>query len=362
MSKLTNQWIDAFRAGNYGTKGKFTTADLDDIVASYKPEEHEAPVTIGHPKNNLPAFGWVEAVRRVGDLLQFKGKQFDPAFEEMVESGKFKQRSASFYVDKETGRFKLRHIGFLGAQPPEVKGLKAIQFEEGAETIEVDFEEESMAEDAGLVDKIIAKFEERFGKKPGEVAVTFSEEQVRKIASDAAAAAAAEAVKPFQAKLDKHDAQFAESTASAATLATRTRAADAVLKLKKAGKWVPAFDVQGIPVVFEELARTTETVEFGEGDKKKQVHPLDLLVEFMEKTLPAIVPTDPVYTGQASAARPAKGINPGRRGVDENSRRLDEMAVSFAEEHKVDYIVAVNKVIAQHPELATVGGASIGAV
>lgn len=361
MSKLTNQWIDGFRAGNYG-KGKFTAADLDHIVSTYKPEEHEAPLTIGHPKNNLPAYGWVEAVRRVGDLLQFKAKEVDPAFEEMVEAGKFKKRSASFYIDKETGRYRLRHIGFLGAMPPEVKGLKAIQFEEGAETIEVDFEEESMPEDAGLIDRIIARIEERFGKKPGEGAVTFSEEQVRKIASDAAAAAAAEAVKPFQAKLDAHEVQFAENNASAATLATRTRAADAVLKLKNAGRWVPAFDVQGLPVVFEELARTTDTVDFGEGDKKKKVHPLDLLVEFMETTLPAIVPTKAVYTGQNSAARPAKGINPGRGGVDENSVRLDQMAVSFAEEHKVDYIVAVNKVIEQHPELATLGGASIGAV
>ncbi len=51
----------------------------------------------------------------------------------MVKAGRFKSRSASFYHpdnpnNPKPGVYYLRHVGFLGAQPPAVKGLKAVEF------------------------------------------------------------------------------------------------------------------------------------------------------------------------------------------------------------------------------------------
>jgi hypothetical protein len=44
MTTLNGQWMEVFRAGDYGAKGKFSAADLDKIVANYDPAKHEAPV------------------------------------------------------------------------------------------------------------------------------------------------------------------------------------------------------------------------------------------------------------------------------------------------------------------------------
>lgn len=59
-------WIEIFRAGDYGPKGRYSEADLDRIASSYDPALHEAPVVIGHPEHDRPAYGWVEALKREG--------------------------------------------------------------------------------------------------------------------------------------------------------------------------------------------------------------------------------------------------------------------------------------------------------
>ncbi len=53
----------------------------------------------------------------------------------MVASGKFKKVSAAFYLpdspnNPHKGVLSLRHVGFLGAMPPAVKGLKQVEFAE----------------------------------------------------------------------------------------------------------------------------------------------------------------------------------------------------------------------------------------
>jgi len=139
---VEGQWIDVFRAGDYGDKGSYTPADLDAMVANYKPAQHEAPVVIGHPEHDAPAFGWVAALRRAGDTLQAKLRQVAPQLEVLVRQGRFKKRSAAFY---RTARgLALRHLGFLGAMPPEVKGLtdlRLCEFRDNGPFIAVEFQD-----------------------------------------------------------------------------------------------------------------------------------------------------------------------------------------------------------------------------
>lgn len=132
------KWFTIFKAGKHtdsaGNTKEWTEKDLDKIVESYDPAKHEAPIVIGHPKTNAPAFGWVEKLKRVGDTLYALPKQLANEFVEMVNKGLFKKRSISLYPDG-----TLRHIGFLGAQPPAVKGLPDVEFgDENLETIEMD--------------------------------------------------------------------------------------------------------------------------------------------------------------------------------------------------------------------------------
>ena len=123
-----DDWIPVFQGGSQtDSAGRVHdgTALIDKAVSTFNAARHEPPVVIGHPKENGPAFGWVEGLKKQGNLLLAKFKQVEPSFADMVKRGLFKKRSAAFYPDG-----SLRHIGFLGAMPPAIKGLPDVAFAE----------------------------------------------------------------------------------------------------------------------------------------------------------------------------------------------------------------------------------------
>lgn len=126
--------FEIFRTGTHtslnGQTREFSESDLDTIAGSYNPAEHEAPIVIGHPELNAPAYGWIDKLRRVGDRLIAFPKQVSNQFSELVKSGAFKKRSISITPD-----LKLNHVGFLGAAAPAVKGLKDVEFSENQNEI-----------------------------------------------------------------------------------------------------------------------------------------------------------------------------------------------------------------------------------
>lgn len=135
---MQGKWIEMFRAGRQtdsaGNTREWTEQDLDKIVEQYNGGDHEAPIVVGHPDSNSPAFGWVEKLKREGKLLYAKLKDVMPEFEELVKAGTYKKRSISLYPD-----LTLRHIGFLGGMPPAVKGLANIFSKSGEGAITYEF-------------------------------------------------------------------------------------------------------------------------------------------------------------------------------------------------------------------------------
>ena len=124
-----------------GAELSFSEQDLRASAAAYDPSLHEAPLVVGHPQHNLPAYGWVSGLSFADDKgLEAEPSQVDPAFSEMVNAGRFKKISASFYTPNSPsnpvpGIYYLRHVGFLGAMPPAVKGLRDAAFAEGEEGV-----------------------------------------------------------------------------------------------------------------------------------------------------------------------------------------------------------------------------------
>lgn len=145
--------IDIFKAGKHtamsGAAINFAEAHLHDVALAYDPSVHEAPLVIGHPKHDAPAYGWVDRLDVAGGHLIATPKQVHEDFAEMVKQGSFKKISASFYVPSSPanpmpGKFYLRHVAFLGAQPPAIKGLAPVDFgdgDDGGVTFELDFAE-----------------------------------------------------------------------------------------------------------------------------------------------------------------------------------------------------------------------------
>lgn len=97
-------------------------------MKAYDPSVHEAPLVIGHPRTEDPAWGWVKALSLSGVDLMAEPAQLDPQFAEMVTDGRFKSvrlfLPPGFTVNPKPGVLYLRHVGFRGTAT----------FRQGAET------------------------------------------------------------------------------------------------------------------------------------------------------------------------------------------------------------------------------------
>lgn len=124
--------IAIFRAGTHrdekGRTWTFSEADVAASAAAYDPALSQAPHVLGHPKGDAPAWGWTKGLEAEGGTLYSLQENVAPAFAEAVEDGRYRFRSAAFYepndpANPKPGVWYLRHVGWLGAQPPSIKGL-----------------------------------------------------------------------------------------------------------------------------------------------------------------------------------------------------------------------------------------------
>lgn len=170
--------IEIFRPGKQtamsGEVIEFSEADLRATADAYDPNLHEAPLVVGHPKTDDPAYGWVQSVS-YADVLGAVPHQVDTAFAEMVNAGRFKKVSASFYKpdspnNPKPGVYYLRHVGFLGAQPPAVKGLKSASFAASDDGV-IEFGDWADVQNASLWRKLREFIIEKFGSESADKAV-----------------------------------------------------------------------------------------------------------------------------------------------------------------------------------------------
>ncbi|WP_028314678.1 hypothetical protein [Desulfatibacillum aliphaticivorans] len=390
MKKGLSGWVEIARGGTHrDSKGREQDVNklIEKAVASFDLAEHEPPIVCGHPKTNAPAFGWVSALRAVdkngAKILEATFNQVQPEFADLVEKGLYKKRSASFYPDG-----SLKHVGFLGAVPPAIKGLKNIEFSGDQESITIEFGQEidsykmkSLArifrrlrewiiekEGKDAADGIVPEWEieevlaspldepmfsdptntggkamswkdkvkEAFGKavddmpegEPAGTAVSFSEADINQARKEAADKAAKEA-------REQAEAEFAEQQAKEAK-ETRKKAIAAFVEAGiKDGTIAPAWKDAGIQEFMEGLDAGTE-IEFAEGQAKQT--PADWFQGFLAD-LPKLIDFSEI-------AGPDKDVHPG--GDDE---KIAAMARKRAKEDGISFSEALLEVAKENPGL-----------
>ncbi|HEX9391485.1 MAG TPA: hypothetical protein VF928_09260 [Usitatibacteraceae bacterium] len=373
-----------FKAGKHpdtnGVERFFSEQDLRNSAAAYDIKKHEAPLVIGHPETNAPAYGWAGRLSYAEDGLHVAPTQLDEGFEDLYIKGRYKKISASFYEPTSKnnpvpGVWYLRHVGFLGAQPPAVKGLKQSDFADGGEGV-VTFADWDGVTIAGLfrsirewiistsgidkADQVIPSYQissleinAAADNSDGDLGTSYSEEQRMKTVEqrEADVAAREAAIKTREDAVGPKEASFAERETKVAARETAIAAKEKQVladvnvafceSLVKAGKLLPK-DKEGTMALLSGLSAEA-TVEFGEGDKKTKKSPLEIYkaqLEASEKKVEFRELGGSAGTGAGTVNfAAAAGVT-----VDADSLELHGKAQAYMAANKCDYETAVKSV------------------
>ncbi|MDD9911649.1 MAG: hypothetical protein OXR68_04015 [Alphaproteobacteria bacterium] len=339
--------IEIFRAGTHtamsGNSITITSDELQQAIESYNPETHEAPLTVGHPKHDEPAYGWVDRLEmgENGTLLAHP-KQVDADFADMVNAGKFKKVSASFYLPNSSsnptpGKLQIRHVGFLGAQPPAVKGLKNASFSDDQGEFET-FEFSEIKPDTSFLNKLTSTIEAAFTEaakkfnpeinqnKEDAMTGTNNQEQEQKLAAEREA-------------LEKEKAAFAEKQR-----VQNKKESEALLdKAVNEGR-ISGEEKAGLAAFMETLDDEESNVCFGEGKEATENTPLGFFREFISK-LPTKVEFAEIAKNEGTGSQGvASFAAPNGYQVDPERLELLKKAEAYAAKHNTSLDEALNKV------------------
>ena len=372
------QAIHIFRAGRHtsanGATLEFGEDTLRAAAAAYDPSRHEAPLVVGHPRDNGPAYGWVGALSYDESGLHAAPTQVDPEFAELVRAGRYKKVSASFYTPDSPanpvpGTYYLRHVGFLGAQPPALKGLKAASFSDNEQGV-VEFSGEwematffrrfrewfidkfSREEADQVIPAHIVEAIEAEARQPDEAeaeapmpavqtAAAFSEKTGEESSMTADQIAALEKrAAEAEAALAAREAEFSEREARIAAAERDQRKAQiaaSVEALVSEGRVLPA-QREGL-VAFMDALPAESVVEFGEGETATKQAGRDYFLGFL-RSLPKAV-----EFGERAARDPSGDV--AGASADDIARRAVEFQEAEAKAgRRVSTSEAVTAVIA----------------
>lgn len=194
-----NDWIEIARTGRFtdmsGREVEITRSALERL-ASTDLAASPAPLVIGHPKTNAPAYGWVDGLKVAGEKLLARFRQVPEQVKELVRQDRYKRvsMSASGKLDR------LVHVGLLGAAAPAIDGLAPVEMATGEDQVTIELSEpdpgtpgaatkeaqmpeetkelEQLRQELAERDKGLAQAREELDKERKEFAA-FREEKVR---------------------------------------------------------------------------------------------------------------------------------------------------------------------------------------
>ncbi|MFE0757199.1 hypothetical protein ACFW16_24785 [Inquilinus sp. NPDC058860] len=358
--------FDAFRAGTRtdasGARVTITAEDLAASAAAYNPTIRPAPLVIGHPKIEDPAWGWVGRVEADGNTLRVVPERVEAAFAQIVNDGRYQNVSACFYRPEAKGNpvpgvWYLKHVGFLGAHPPAVEGLQPVRFaaEDEGGTVEFAWAERTVAsilrrirdwligkEGLETADQVIPTWDLDF---LAEEAAKSDDPAASRVAYAAPAAATTDTTTITEtpmsdadkAELERlrqeNEAKDRQLAAFAAQETERRKAADAAfIDSLVAQNRVPAGHKAEVAAFLAHLD-DGETVAFAAGDEKETP------AGYFRRFLSRLAPTVAFGEVAESAGRPA----------EENAQQIADRAAKYQAEraqlgHTVSFAAAVDHV------------------
>jgi hypothetical protein len=308
---LVRRRIHALRPGTFPASPHdltLTASDIAGIAAAYNPDRYHAPVVIGHPEDDHPAWGWIVAAEAIdGDL--WLTVELLPEMDQWISERRYGPVSVSLwspsYLGNPTpGVYALRHLGFLGAAPPAVKGLSSILYDAahagGAVDVVVSFKEPSMSQTPPAPAPTIDLSEREATLKAREATLVARERELRRTG--------------FKTEFGAHVA------------AARITPVD-------------------VPALVELADRLTDApvVSLSDGERPA----IDVLREFLAGLPPRVDLSERAPGGAAAPAVTLPQVPTGFR-LSESGVALHSAAVAYQQSHPgVDYVAAVRAVQSQ---------------
>ena len=375
--------IPIFRPGRHAPH--LTQDEIRRTVEAYDPGQHRAPLVFGHPKHDAPAHGWVQSLEFAEDMLSADANQVSDELRAAVDSGRFGPVSAAFYRptsphNPSPGVYALRHVGFLGGQPPVVKGLPAVAFAEGdseSDCLVVEFGEASpwtwrsvarllrgMREwlidekDQETADRVLPGWEidqisdeaERLENDRADSA-KFSEPGADPNPDGGASDMNEQELATREADLNAREQALAAREAAAvdaSAAAARSEATTFAETLCTEGRLLPKHKAAVVELLT--ALPTDLKVQFAEDDNgapaetdagawlRGFLKEIPVQVDFAERAAPGSDPYRQRSTGTAQGIRAPDGYAIG------GNADLHRQALEFAETHNVDYETALSRV------------------
>ena len=313
----------------------FSEADVAAIAANYDPALHEAPLVVGHPAADLPAYGWVAGLSYADGVLSAVPTDVDADFADLVNTRRFGKISAAFYEPTSPnnpvpGVYYLRHVGFLGAQPPAVKGLRSPQFADDDLVICFECTSPSVALDssihAGMT--IVLPTGDKPVMTPEELAAKAEElkQQQDKLAADKTA-------------LASQQTAFAEQQSQLHQQQAKQKAAEIdaqVNDLVKNGQLLPKH--KGGLIAFMAADKPSEVIEFAEGDTVVKKTGNEWLLGFLND-LPKQVEFSEMAGSDKTTGKPVDNQQIARR-AQAYKAKLDAQGINLSYAEAVDGVLA----------------------
>lgn len=358
--------IEVFRPGTFtpmeGASITYSAGDLRAIADAYDPETAPAPVVVGHPDTDAPAYGWIksfhydtESERLFADL-----HQIEPQFADLVKGGRFKKVSMAFFSPGQPhnpvpGTWYPKHVGFLGAAAPAVSGLRNAKFAAAADAVfTAAFGERGFEETSSILRTLRDFLIEKFGIEDADKALPpyrlewLGDIDIEKKPGEPRFAAPP--ATPVQTKKEpavtQPDPAFAvreaEIAAREAALAAREAAArhDENVAFAEGliteGKLLPAVKDQTVAVL--DALPLGATVAFAEGGAK-----VDLAKALRDilSAQPKVVTFGETDLGKDPAATPVQFAADGK-AVDADGLARHEKALAYQRAHPgTEYLAAV---------------------
>ncbi len=333
--------FQVFRTGTHtdsaGVERTFTAADLQAIADKFDAEIGPVPIVKGHPAHDDPAFGWIKRFMFEANtgILYAVPDSIDPGFKAEVEAKRYRRISIALYgpeaeANPIPGMFYPRHVGFLGASAPAVKGLKAVNFK--------DDEDFLMFENAD--DKSMSKFAEILGatlvKLGFKAAPDTPPGDAPKVEDSVEFKAAEQGRKDAEAALQK-----TKDAAAKAEAKNRRAGCLAFCKdLQETGKISPAEGLHLVEILYQ-LGVNPAELTFGEGDDEVKITPLKALSDFLSGL--------PVRIDFGELSGPGEGdlsdirfLAPAGKVVANDRMDLHARIHAYSVKHGIPYIEAVS--------------------